>query len=79
MSLLYCSQLALKYSMQPDRANDLIREYYSLKSDELLSINMCNEKLATEKNELLSEFYNRVIVHQIMKIRFIQHMFDIYV
>lgn len=51
---------------------------YNLKNDEIVAINIYNDKIQTEKNELLSEYYNRVLVHQIMKIKYIEHIFRIY-
>ena len=41
-------------------------------------INLMSERVGTEKNEFLAEYYNRFLYHQIMKIKFIQHVIKIF-
>ena len=77
-SMLYCSHLALKFCRASPRAHELIKDYYSFKTEQIALINLYNERLAAEKNEFLMDFYNRSIVHNIMKVQFIRHMFDVF-
>ncbi len=50
MSLLYCSHLAYSFTKNPGRASELIKDYYSFKTEEFTSINLYNERVAAEKN-----------------------------
>ena len=76
--MVYCSHLALVFAKIPNRANELIKDYYTFKTDEFTTINLFNQKLNAEKNELLSDFYNRALVHNIMRINFIRYVFDVF-
>jgi predicted thioredoxin/glutaredoxin len=41
-------------------------------------VDLYKDRISAEKNELLGDFYNRIIVHQILKIQFIREVFNIY-
>ena len=50
MSLLTSSQIMLRYGNNPEKANDLIKQYYNIKTDDIVYINLYNDRVATEKN-----------------------------
>jgi len=73
--MLYCAHLAIVFTKFPSKANELVKEYYTFKNDEFTLINTYCDRIAAEKNELLMDFYNRLIVHHIMKIQFMREVF----
>jgi hypothetical protein len=75
-SLLYISQLYLKYFNEPSVSLEIIKDYFNIRSDEIVFIFTYSDRKSTEKNVVLSEFYNRAIVHNLQRLHFIKHLID---
>ena len=75
---MYCSHLSAAYLNQPGLANELIKDYYSFKTDDFTTINLVNDRLSAERNQVLQDFYNRELTHQLMRIKFIRHVTNIF-
>lgn len=43
--MLYCSHLAMNIANLPNKANDIIKDYYSFKNDEFTLINTYCDRL----------------------------------